>query len=124
MTAGGDEQDTATLQVTVDSGDTVVIGVCGEVDYDTADDLRTALTDALDRQPAGVVLDLGRLRFLDSSGIGVIVGGWQRARQTDVRYVLRRVPPVIAEQFEMTGLAQVLTFENDLDAERDDTSAA
>ncbi|MFI5910660.1 STAS domain-containing protein [Dactylosporangium sp. NPDC051541] len=117
-----DEAGVACLSVTADAahGDTIVLTVSGEVDFETAGDLRAAVFDALAPGPTRVVLDLAGLRFMDSSGMGVIVGGWQRARQVDVRYVLRRVPPVIAEQFEMTGLDQVLTIEDD----RDDASAA
>ncbi|MFB9445118.1 STAS domain-containing protein [Dactylosporangium vinaceum] len=118
----GEERDTASLSVTADAagGDTVVLTVSGEVDYETAPELRAAVLGAIEPHPAGVVLDLAGLRFMDSSGLGVIVGGWQRAQQADVRYVLRRVPPVIAEQFEMTGLDKVFTFADD----QDDASAA
>ncbi|WP_426505004.1 STAS domain-containing protein [Dactylosporangium sp. McL0621] len=124
-----DEHDTATLEITVTgrSGGTVLVAVDGELDYDTADDLRAILFDALDEARAAVVLDLAGLRFLDSSGLGVIVGGWQRARVTGVRYVVRRAPLVIAEQFEMTGLSQVLTFDEhdgeDAGAEEDSSAA-
>ncbi|GAA3304644.1 hypothetical protein GCM10020218_104590 [Dactylosporangium vinaceum] len=91
----GEERDTASLSVTADAagGDTVVLTVSGEVDYETAPELRAAVLGAIEPHPAGVVLDLAGLRFMDSSGLGVIVGGWQRAQQADVRYVLRRVPP-------------------------------
>jgi stage II sporulation protein AA (anti-sigma F factor antagonist) len=125
----GDEHDRATLEITVTgrSGATVLVAVDGELDYDTADDLRAILFDALDEARAAVVLDLAGLRFLDSSGLGVIVGGWQRARVTGVRYVVRRAPLVIAEQFEMTGLSQVLTFDEhdgeDAGAEADSSAA-
>ncbi|WP_433206402.1 STAS domain-containing protein [Dactylosporangium sp. CS-047395] len=113
-----DERDSAMLQVTVaaEPAGVQVVRVEGEVDYDTAGDLRAALFGAIERKPAGVVLDLSRLRFLDSTGLGVIVSGWQRARKSGMHYALRCVPTVIAEQFELTGLTKVLTFEEDTSA--------
>ncbi|MER7278509.1 STAS domain-containing protein [Dactylosporangium sp. NPDC000244] len=121
-----DERDTATLEITVtgSTGESVLVTVEGELDYDTAGDLRAALLDALGRDPAAVTLDLAGLRFLDSSGLGVIVSGWQRARAAGVHYVVRRTPVVIAEQFEMTGLSQVLTFGDEHEAESDGSTAA
>lgn len=118
-----DEDETAALRVTVErepaaaagagsAGDVVVLAVSGDLDYDNAAELRAALHGALDSRPAGLVLDLAQLHFLDSTGMGVIVGGWQRAGQAGVRYVLRRVPSAIVEHFEVTGLTEVLRFED------------
>ncbi|WP_433047082.1 STAS domain-containing protein [Dactylosporangium sp. CS-033363] len=113
-----DQRDSAMLQITVagEPGGVTVVCVHGEVDYDTAGDLRAALFGAIERRPPGVVVDLSRLRFLDSTGLGVIVSGWQRARRSGMHYALRSVPGVIAEQFELTGLATLLTFEEDTSA--------
>jgi len=120
-----DEHDTAPLRISVERGPgrATVVRVGGELDYVTAGDLRAALLEALTDASADVVLDLAELRFLDSSGMGAIVSGWQRARVTGARYVVRGTPDVIAEQFEMTGLSQVLTFDEDTRAERDGSAA-
>ncbi|MGI5239835.1 STAS domain-containing protein [Dactylosporangium sp. CA-139066] len=115
MPASSDQHESATLQVRVErdpSADVVVVSVAGEVDYDTAHTLRKALRAALDARPAAVILDLAGLRFLDSSGLGAIVAGWQQAGEAGVRYTLRSVPPVVIDELEITGLAQVLTLDD------------
>jgi|SRR6185369_3541015 anti-anti-sigma factor len=54
-------------------GDTAVVAPAGELDLATAHELGAALAEAAYRGAPRVILDLRRLTFVDSSGIGVIV---------------------------------------------------
>ena len=47
----------------------VVAGVTGEIDVSNADALEEAILNEVDHEAAGLVLDLGGLRFMDSSGV-------------------------------------------------------
>jgi anti-anti-sigma factor len=55
-------------------GDVVVAGVTGEIDVSNATALEQAIMSQLDARAAGLVLDLGGLRFMDSSGVHLILG--------------------------------------------------
>ena len=50
-----------------------VVAVNGEVDTATSPRLRQALDDALDAGPPVVIVDHGRVSFMDASGVGVLV---------------------------------------------------
>ncbi len=57
--------------------------LAGEIDHDAAQDLRIQLDDALlTRTPHTLVLDLGGVGFMDSSGVGLILGRQRCARSS------------------------------------------
>jgi anti-sigma B factor antagonist len=70
------------LEVTTrqESGATVVTAV-GEVDVWTAERLRSVLHEAEAQVPQALVIDLTDVGFLDSTGIGVLVGALRRQRE-------------------------------------------
>ena len=60
------------------AGDTLYAYLAGEIDHDAAQALRLALDDALvSRGPRTLVLDFGGVGFMDSSGIGLIMGRYK-----------------------------------------------
>ncbi len=63
------------------AGDTLYAYLAGEIDHDAAQSLRLALDDALaSRSPRTLVLDFGGVGFMDSSGVGLILGRQRRAQ--------------------------------------------
>ena len=72
-----------------DIEDTAVIAVRGELDIATAPELRAALMQAIEQHPgARLIADLEGLEFIDSAGLGILVGGRKRARTTGGDLVL------------------------------------
>ena len=66
--------------------------LAGEIDHDAAQNLRIQLDDALlTRSPRILVMDLGGVGFMDSSGIGLILGRQRCARTLGAPEQLRRV---------------------------------
>jgi anti-sigma B factor antagonist len=64
------------LEITVDTfGDCEVVALDGELDCQTAPDLAEALERAVNGKGRRVVVDLSRLRFIDSSGLHVLLSG-------------------------------------------------
>jgi anti-sigma B factor antagonist len=57
----------------VENGSALVVRLAGELDLYNADDVREALADAVRRQPERVVVDLGDVRFIDSTALGILV---------------------------------------------------
>jgi anti-sigma B factor antagonist len=84
----------------------------GEVDVATSPRLRTELSTLLDRDARSLVLDLGSLRFIDSSGLGVLVEALERLRaQHGESIVLRGMQEPVRRVFEITGLTELFTIE-------------
>ena len=61
--------------------DPIVITPSGDLDVATVADFEETLTDAAEQAPEGVIVDLSAVDFIDSSGLGVILGLNERLRQ-------------------------------------------
>jgi anti-sigma B factor antagonist len=86
----------------------VVVTVVGELDMATAPRLRQALVEATGHGARGVVVDLGAVDFLDSTGLGVLLGAVKRIRGVGGDLVLARAAPQVARVFEVTRLIEIL----------------
>ena len=105
MEARGFEAD-----VTDADGETIV-AVRGEVDVYTSPQLRERLDASIDAGKRRVVLDLSGTDFIDSTGIGVIVGALKRLRGEGGELIVRSPNRAAARAFEVTGLTKVLQIE-------------
>jgi anti-sigma B factor antagonist len=100
----------------VDISGWTVVSVYGEVDVATAPELKERLVDLVTDGRSRLVLDLGGVDFLDSTGLGVIVSALKRARTHggDLRVVCTESR--ITRLFEITGLDKALTLLPTVDA--------
>ncbi len=76
------------------------IGVAGELDLASADQLEVVLAAANDN----VMLDLTECEFMDSTGIAVIAAAWKLRRHSGERLICFGARPKIAEVLDITGL--------------------
>lgn len=104
------------MQVTINEqrdGTSTVMSVSGEVDIATAPSLRQRLVDAIDDGVRDVTVDLSGVGFMDSTGLGVLIGGLKRARQLDGSLVVVNPSSTVRKIFEVTGLVDVLGISTD-----------
>jgi anti-sigma B factor antagonist len=87
-----------------------VLAVKGEVDVYTAPRLREKLVELVSQGKRQVVVDLEGVEFLDSTGLGVLVGGLKRLRSHDGDLSLVCTQPRILKVFEITGLTNVFSI--------------
>lgn len=91
-----------------DSEGVPVVAVHGGLDLTTAATLREALIEAIDENPGRqVVVDLEGVDFIDSAGLGVLLGGRDRARDGDGELVLVVTGRNVVKVLELTGLTRV-----------------
>ena len=87
----------------------VVVWVAGEVDLTVSAALERTLLNAPDTPGTrGIVVDLGELRFLDSSGVHALVKGYLAARDAGLDYTVRRASGMVARVLTVTGVAEAL----------------
>ena len=94
----------------------VVIVVRGEVDIATAPKLREKLVELASGGAKQVVVDLEAVEFLDSTGLGVLIGGMKRLRGLEGDLTLVCTQPRILKVFEITGLNRAFTIYETVDA--------
>ena len=86
----------------------VIVIAGGEIDLATSPKLREALLDP-DARAASVVLDLREVTFIDSSGLGVIVGQHKRAHEHDERFAVAvGGEGAVRRILELSGLVKVI----------------
>jgi anti-sigma B factor antagonist len=92
---------------TREEGDRTVVQVTGEVDVYTAPKLREQLVSLVDAGRYDIIVDLDSVEFLDSTGLGVLVGGLKRVRTHDGSLRLVCSQERILKIFRITGLTKV-----------------
>ncbi len=90
-----------------------VLTLEGEVDVYTAPVLKEKLVDNIERGCSNVLVDMERVTFIDSSGLGVLVSALRRARERggSVRILCTR--DNILKIFRITGLDKVFPIFSD-----------
>jgi anti-sigma B factor antagonist len=101
------EGDTVAGSISVDSslsGGHRVVTVTGEIDIATGPVLREQLLALVDDGDSDIVIDLGQVPFLDSSGLGVLVAAYKRARSAGGQLRLAGCRPAVETIFQITAL--------------------
>jgi anti-sigma B factor antagonist len=94
-------------------GSPPVLHPTGDIDAYTAPRLRSQLHAAIRSGARVVVVDLADVTFIDSAGLGALVGAHRRMLEADGRLRLVRPPHLVGRAFELTGLDEVLDFYDD-----------
>lgn len=97
-------------------GDWSVLRVGGEIDLATAPTLREHLVSVIDGGDHRVIIDLGGVDFIDSTGLGALIGGLKRVRGLDGDLRLVCSEPRILKVFDITGLDKVFDIRPDVEA--------
>lgn len=89
--------------------DILYISLDGELDQHTAEYTRDSLDSFMAQTRAGrIIIDLSRLSFMDSTGIGVLIGRYKKMKDRNVPIYVTN-PTTQAERiFKMTGLYSIL----------------
>ncbi|MER7459616.1 STAS domain-containing protein [Micromonospora sp. NPDC126480] len=106
----GRNTEPAPLSMTVDRSepDAPLIRVGGDLAYRTATPLRDEIDRILAGTPPELLLDFADLRFIDSTGLGVIVHAWRESQSGGTVIRLRAVPRFLEAILDMTGISGLL----------------
>ena len=94
---------------------TSVVTLRGEIDVYTAPRLRQTLIDLVEGGATDIVVDMEKVDFLDSTGLGVLVGGLKRVRDREGSMKLVATQYRILKIFDITGLSKVFPIFDSLD---------
>jgi anti-sigma B factor antagonist len=93
-----------------------VVDVEGEIDVYTAPRLRELLIELVNKKNYQLVVNMEKVEFLDSTGLGVLVGGLKRVRAHDGSLDLVCTQERILKIFRITGLTKVFGIYESVDA--------
>jgi len=105
-----DRTVTADLHVAVCPGPALVVEIRGEIDIQSAPELRDELLQVIRRYGPRLALDLAGVRFMDCAGLNVLLATRRRARleQGSVRVV--RASPQVLRMISLLGLEKVFAL--------------
>lgn len=91
----------------------LIVRLSGELDHHASDEARTRMDEAIMRgNVTHLILSLKDLTFMDSSGIGVILGRYKHITGKGGKMVVCDVSKPVHRLFEMSGLFKIITIES------------
>ena len=97
-------------------GGRTVVAVGGEIDVYTAPKLRDTITELVAAGNYDLIIDMEQVESVDSTGLGVLVGGLKKVRAHDGSLHLVCNQDRLLKIFRITGLAKVFTIHESADA--------
>ena len=91
------------------NGDTLIVKICGSVDANTADDLRSKLIDELDDVRL-VHFHMKEMDYISSAGLRVILEVYQILEEKEGKLIIENVREEIRDIFELTGFPKYMEF--------------
>ncbi len=102
------------LETRQENGRTI-IEVGGEIDVYTAPKLRECITNLVDEGQVDLVIDLEQVEFMDSTGLGVLVGIYHRLRARDGTMSFMGVNDRVRRVFHVTQLTKIFVLHRSLE---------
>jgi anti-sigma B factor antagonist len=96
-----------------------VLRVSGEIDMATCPQLRQEIVGQISQGNLQLVIDLDAVDFIDSTGLGVLIGGLKRARSQGGDLRVSGVDERLERIFDLTGLRDVLAVVDPTDPDRE-----
>lgn len=90
------------------SGELVIAYLSGEIDHHTAKEIREEIDIVLSvKKPRHLILDFKNVGFMDSSGIGLIMGRYRTLQSFKGTLEVRNVSPQTKKLFELAGIGRI-----------------
>lgn len=87
-----------------DSGNITILAFQGDIDVSVAAELKKVLQEIIDAGRFNVLVDFGDVNFIDSSGLGLFVVFYKKAREKGGTIKFANVPPVVSKVIKLTRL--------------------
>ncbi len=89
--------------------DSLELVLSGELDESSAEYFRSAMDDTFDRYSFhSVVCDVGGLTFMDSTGIGVLIGRYKKLKGRHIPLYVKNPAGTVDRIFQMSGLYEIM----------------
>ena len=100
------------------SGNCVKVTLQGEIDHCSAIDMRTVIEMAIkDRQVSELLLDFADVSFMDSSGVGMLIGRYKTMHARGGKISARGLSAQTEKLYRMAGLHRIIPIENSNEGE-------
>lgn len=95
-----------------EEGDELLVRIAGEIDHHSAVYARSEIDKRIaELCPKRTVLDLSGIDFMDSSGLGLVMGRYQKMRAVGGELILRHPNERVVKIFKLAGLEKIVKIE-------------
>lgn len=84
----------------------------GEIDHHTATTIRNAMdSEIYKKRPRGLILDMSKVGFMDSSGLGLIMGRYAVMKELGGEVIVQNPSPAIEKIMHLAGMERMIRIE-------------
>ncbi|MGB9678548.1 MAG: anti-sigma F factor antagonist [Thermoanaerobacteraceae bacterium] len=94
---------------------TLIVKFDGELDHHIADQLKEKIDKEYNTGFKNLIFDLKNVNFMDSSGIGVIIGRYKKAKEKNGKVVLVNANSQLNKIIEISGLMRIIKCYNSIE---------
>lgn len=89
--------------------DKLIVKLTGELDHHSAEEVRNKIDDRIERNGSSkVILDFSNVNFMDSSGIGVVIGRYKKLSMKKGEICIASVQESVKRVFELSGMFKII----------------
>ncbi|MCY6483585.1 anti-sigma F factor antagonist [Clostridium aestuarii] len=90
-------------------GDKLIVYMIGELDHHSAEEVRNKVDDRVEREGCNkLIMDFSGVTFMDSSGIGVVIGRYKKLSSRHGRLSVTKVNGAVKRVFELSGMFKII----------------
>lgn len=95
-------------------GSTLVAELSGEIDHHCCDKIRNDIDDELKLYKAEhLILDFSKVTFMDSSGIGMVLGRYRKLKETGGTVTIRNAGRIVKQLLDMSGVFSLMEYRDE-----------
>lgn len=100
----------------INKGNTLIASIIGEMDHHTADYIREKIDgEMIKSSTKNIVFDFSKVGFMDSSGIGVVMGRYKNISKLNGKTSIIKANEQIRRIFEMSGVVKLVPIYDNID---------
>lgn len=96
--------------------DKLIVCLMGELDHHSAEEVRVKIDDRIDRDNIRkVILNFSGVTFMDSSGIGVVIGRYKKMKNRSGNLCVAEINRTVNKVFEISGMYKIIDVYRNID---------
>lgn len=94
----------------------IVARISGELDHHSSDEVRSKLDDKIEKEKIyNLILDFSNVTFMDSSGIGVVIGRYKKVAANKGSISIINANTTVKRVFELSGMFKIINLYDNLE---------
>ena len=94
---------------------TLIVKLSGEIDHHSATEIRTKVDNELTFSPIkNIVFDFAGVTFMDSSGIGMVIGRYKQVQARGGKTLIVRARPQVDRLLELSGIKKIIEINGEV----------